>query len=72
MLSAKTSRVQALVLLLEGWCTLLPPDVCRRLEAAVEDAISDKEKAQALVAAERAEVSLSICQVSLCGPNGVA
>eukprot|EP00903_Cladosiphon_okamuranus_P017656 g16259.t2 len=29
---------------------------CRRLEAAAQDAISDKEKAQALVAAERAEV----------------
>eukprot|EP00752_Nemacystus_decipiens_P003758 g3461.t2 len=29
---------------------------CKRLEAAVEDAISDKEKAQALVGAERAEV----------------
>lgn len=40
----------------------MPPSysrVHRRLEAAVEDAISDKEKAQALVAAERAEVSFS-------------
>jgi len=35
------------------------PRARRRLEASLEDAVADKEKAQALVTAERGEVSLT-------------